>query len=83
MVCRHHLGPIHTNIPALVFRWILINIYVWLTEHACLSQFLDVILAFLITNSVLFHHDNYKYYWDVYIHGYSYWTTNLGFTETR
>ena len=24
----------------------------------------------LITNNVFFHHDDYAYYWDDYVHGY-------------
>ena len=32
---------------------------------------------FLITISVLRHHDNYDYYWYVYIHDHSFWNTDL------
>ena len=27
--------------------------------------------------SVLFHRDGYDYYWNVYVHGYPFWTTDL------
>ena len=39
-------------------------------------------LVFLtnITISILFHLDNHDYYWDVYVHCYSFWTTDLGFS---
>ena len=32
-----------------------------------------------ITISVMFLHDFHDYYWDVYVHGYPFWTTNLVF----
>ena len=30
---------------------------------------------------VLFHHEIYDEYWDVYVHCYSFWSTDLGFLE--
>ena len=38
--------------------------------------FVDIFTT--ITISVLFRHDNYGYYWDVYVHYYLLWTTALG-----
>ena len=40
-----------------------------------------VVLAFKITISYLFQQDEYYYYWDVYVHGNSSSTTNLGFLK--
>ena len=31
--------------------------------------------------SVLFHHDIYDYYWDVYVRVYSFWITDLSFLK--
>ena len=38
-------------------------------------------LLILITISVLFHHDKYECYWDVHVHGYSFWTPGLRFLK--
>ena len=32
--------------------------------------------------SVLFHYDNCCYFWDVYVHGHSFWTLDLSFLIT-
>ena len=31
--------------------------------------------------SILLHHDNYDYYWDLYVYGHSFWTTDVGFLK--
>ena len=40
-------------------------------------------LPLLITISVLFHHNDCDYYWDVYVHGSSIRITGLGFLKLR
>ena len=42
---------------------------------------MGVILFLVITISILFHNDNYDYCWNVYVHGYSVWVTELGFLK--
>ena len=41
----------------------------------------SICVLVLITISVIFHRDHYDYCWDVCIHGYSFWTTDLGFLK--
>ena len=35
-------------------------------------------LNFLITSNVCFYNDDYEWYGDVYVHGHSFWVTDLG-----
>ena len=41
----------------------------------------SVIITRLITNVALFNHDNYLYYWLVYVHDHSFWIMDLGFLK--
>ena len=36
---------------------------------------------FLIINIAVLYHDNYEYYWDVYVHCCSFWITDLRFLK--
>ena len=45
------------------------------------SIYMHVILTLSITIIVLFHHHDYGYFWDLYLHGHSFWTADLGFLK--
>ena len=59
-----------------------IQLLPWLTEYTPSGYFLkSVILLFLIRSSVsvLFHHDNYDYSWNIHIQSHPFSTMDLGF----
>ena len=71
------LSPLAVFWPLQVFD---VQLSPWLTEYTPWVNFSWVwSLLFLIAISVLFRH--YDYYWDVYVHGYSFWTTDIGFLK--
>ena len=59
-----------------------IQLLTWPTEYMPFSKFLtNVILIFLITEIILFHHDDHDFTRDIYVQCYSFWPTVVDFMK--